>query len=48
MPPETIADTIIAVLNAVRPRAAAHHPGDEEAAPCQRPRPPQASLVVTT
>lgn len=30
-PPEAIADTIIAVLNAVRPLAAAHRPGDEEA-----------------
>jgi hypothetical protein len=27
MPPEAIADTIIAVLNAVRPLAAAHGPG---------------------
>ena len=33
MPPEAIADTIIAVLNAVRPLAAAHRPGDEEASP---------------
>ncbi len=33
MPPEAIADTIIAVLKAVRPLAAAHHPGDEEASP---------------
>jgi hypothetical protein len=33
MPPEAIADTIIAVLDAVRPRAAAHRPSDEEASP---------------
>jgi hypothetical protein len=31
MPPEAIAATIIAVLKAVRPRAAAHRPGDQEA-----------------
>jgi hypothetical protein len=33
MPPEAIADTIIAVLNAVRPPAAAHRPGDQDASP---------------
>jgi hypothetical protein len=33
MPPEAIADTIITVLNAVRPPTAAHRPGDEEASP---------------
>ena len=31
MPPETIADTLIAVLNAVRPLVAADSPGSEEA-----------------
>ena len=33
VPPEAIADTIIAVLNAVRPLAAAHGPGDEDTSP---------------
>ena len=33
VPPKAIADTIIAVLNAVRPQAAAHGPGDEDASP---------------
>ena len=33
MPPEAIADTIIAVLNAVRPLATAHRPGDEDTPP---------------
>ena len=33
MPPEAIAGTIIAVLNAIRPLAAAHRPGHEEASP---------------
>jgi len=31
MPPKAIADAIIAVLNAVRPRPAMHRPGAEEA-----------------
>ena len=31
--PEAIAETIIAVLNAVRPIAAAHGPGDEDTSP---------------
>jgi hypothetical protein len=33
MPPEAIADALIAMLNAVRPLAAGHCPGDEEASP---------------
>ena len=33
MPPETIADTLIAVLNAVRPLVAADSPGNDEAFP---------------
>jgi hypothetical protein len=33
VPPKVIADTIIAVLNAVRPPSAAHGPGDEDASP---------------
>jgi hypothetical protein len=33
VPPKVIADTIIAVLNAVRPPAAAHGPGDEDTSP---------------
>ena len=33
VPPEAIADTIIAVLNAVLPRAAAYCPGDEDTSP---------------
>ena len=32
-PPEVIADAIIAVLNAVRPLAAAHRPADQETPP---------------
>ena len=33
VPPEAIADTIIGVLNAIRPLAAAHCPGDGDTAP---------------
>jgi hypothetical protein len=33
MPPEAIAATLIAVLNAIRPRTAAQCPSDEEASP---------------
>ena len=33
VPPEAIADTIIAVLNAIRPQAAPHGPGGEDASP---------------
>jgi hypothetical protein len=33
MPPETIADTITTVLNAVRPPTAGHYPGNEKAIP---------------
>lgn len=33
MPPEAIVDTLIAALNAIRPPAAAHRPGNEEASP---------------
>jgi hypothetical protein len=33
VPPKVIADTIIAVLNAVRPPAAAHRPGDKDTSP---------------
>jgi hypothetical protein len=33
MPPEAIASTIITVLNAVRPLAAAHRPDDEQVPP---------------
>lgn len=33
VPPEAIASTIVAVLNAVRPQTAAHRPSDKEASP---------------
>ena len=33
VPPEAIADTIITVLNAVRPLATAHGPGQEDTSP---------------
>ena len=33
VPPEAIADTIIAVLNTIRPLAAAHGPGEEDTSP---------------
>jgi len=33
VPPEIIADTIIAVLSAVRPPAATHCPGEEDTSP---------------
>jgi len=35
MPPEAIADTIIAVLNAIRPPAAAHRPGNQDTFQCK-------------
>ena len=33
VPPEAIANTIIAVLNAIRPLAAAHGPGEQHTSP---------------